>query len=57
MTVSFGNITISEADKKQNNLSEVILNFSNKVRSRSKADKDNKRYTYERANALYQGWE
>ena len=55
MTVSFGNIAISEADKRQSNLSDVILNFNNKVRSRSKADKDNKRYIYERANALYQG--
>ena len=37
-----GNITISEANEKQSNLLDVILNFNNKFRPRSKADKDKK---------------
>ena len=45
-------ITISEADKKQSNLLEVILNFNNKVRQGSKADKEKKSNAYESANSL-----
>ena len=39
-----GEITISEADKKQNysKLLYIILNFNNKVRQKSKADKEKK---------------
>ena len=35
-------ITISETDKKQSNLLNVISNFNDKVRPRSKADKEKK---------------
>ena len=51
-SVFAGKITISEADKKQSNLLEVILNFNNKVRQGSKADKEKKSNTYESANSL-----
>ena len=37
-----GKITISEADKQQSNLLKAILQLNDKVRSRSKADKDEK---------------
>ena len=37
-----GKITISEADKQQSNLLKAILQFNDKVRPRSKADKDKK---------------
>ena len=37
-----GKITMSEADNKQSNLLDVILNFNNKVRPRSKADEEKK---------------
>ena len=46
---SFGNsifngiITISETGKKQSNLIDIFLNFNDKVRLRSKADKEKKR--------------
>ena len=50
-------ITISEADKKQSNLLDVILNSNNKVRPRSKADKEKKSSAYKSANILYQGRE
>ena len=51
-SVFAGKITISGADKKQSNLLEVILNFNNKVRQGSKADKEKKSNTYESANSL-----
>ena len=38
-----GKITISEADKKQSNLIKSILQFNDKARLRSKADKDKKK--------------
>ena len=50
-------ITISEANKKQGDLLDVILNFNHKVRTRSKADKERKRNTYEGTNSLYEGQE
>ena len=37
-----GKITISEADKQQSDLLKAILQFNDKVRPRSKADKDKK---------------
>ena len=37
-----GEIAISEADKKQTNLLDIILNFNNKVRPKPKADKEKK---------------
>ena len=35
-------ITLGEADKEQNNLSENISSFTNRVRPRAKADKKKK---------------
>ena len=49
-----GKITINEADKKQSNVLDVILNFNDKVRPRSKADKKKNINTYESANAFYE---
>ena len=46
-----GKIITNEADKKQDNLLDVILNFNNKVRPRSKADNEERNNTYESANA------
>ena len=46
-----GKIIINEADKKRDNLLDVILNFNNKVRPRSKADNEERSDTYESANA------
>ena len=38
-------------------IEQANLNFNDKVRPRSKADKEEKRYGYESANAHYQGRE
>ena len=46
-----GKIITNEADKKQDNLLDVILNFNNKVRPRSKADNEERNNTYESTNA------
>ena len=40
----------SEADKKQSNLLKITLNFNDKVRTRSIADKEMKSNTYENGN-------
>ena len=40
----------SEADKKQSNLLKITLNFNDKVRPRSIADKEMKSSTYENGN-------
>ena len=42
-SVFTGRITISEADKRKSILLDVISNFENKIRPRSKADKEKKR--------------
>ena len=42
---------------KRSNLLENILEFNNKVRPRSKANKKNKGNTFESINALYEGQE
>ena len=52
-----GKIALGEANKNQSNVQENILEFNNKARPRSKADKQRKNVTYEGANALYQGRE
>ena len=57
MTVFLLVKTLSEADKKQGDLLDVNLDFNNKVRPRSKADKEAKSNTYKSANLLYQGHE
>ena len=44
-------MSLSEADKKQSNLLNSILEFNNKAKPRSKADKEKKIYT------LYEGRE
>ena len=49
-----GKITLSEANKKQSNLLDVISNFNNKVRPRSKVDKEKKSNSFESANVIYQ---
>ena len=48
-----GKITLGEADKKQRILLENILEFSNRVRLRSKIDKKKARDTYKNINFLY----
>ena len=48
-----GKITLGEADKKQRILLENILEFSNRVRLRSKTDKKKTRDTYKNINFLY----
>ena len=40
----------SEADKKQSSLLKITLNFNDKVRPRSIADKEMKSNTYENGN-------
>ena len=47
-------IMLGKADKKPSNLSENILEFHNKTKSRSKADKPRKK-TFRSITALYQG--
>ena len=42
-SVFTGRITISEADKRKSILLDVISNFENKIRPRSKADKEKKK--------------
>ena len=51
-SVFTGRITISEADKRKSILLDVISNFENKIRPRSKADKE-KKGLYENPIALY----
>ena len=41
-----GKIIINEANIKQSNLLNSILEFNNKARPRSKADKEKKRYLW-----------
>ena len=55
-SVFTGRITISEADKRKSILLDVISNFENKIRPRSKADKE-KKGLYENPIALYKGQE
>ena len=45
---------LGKADMKPSNLSENILEFHNKTKSRSKADKPRKK-TFRSITALYQG--
>ena len=55
--IFFGKITISEADKKESNLTKAILQFNDKVRLRSKACKKEKTNAHKNFNALYEGLE
>ena len=50
-------LIVSETDKKHSNLLEVILQFDDKVRRRSKTDMEKKRNAYESVNTLYEGRE
>ena len=50
-----GKITINEA--KQSNLLNVILNFNNKVKPRTKAGKEKISNAYESLNAIFEDWE
>ena len=50
-------ITINEADQKQSNLVEYIMNFNNKTRPKTKDDKKNKKYILNSAENLYYGRE
>ena len=43
-SVFTGRITISEADKRKSILLDVISSFENKIRPRSKADKEKKSF-------------
>ena len=47
-----GKISIKEAEMKQKNLRENILDFSNKSRPRSKKDKDKKQNAFHGIDAL-----
>ena len=55
--IFIGKITISEADKKETNLTKAILQFNDKVRLRSKACKKEKTNAHKNFNALYEGLE
>ena len=52
-----GKISIKEAQMKQTNLLENIINLSNKSRARTKKGKDKKQNTFDSTNALYEGRE
>ena len=52
-----GKITISDPNKMQSSLSDVVLNVNYKVRPRPKADKETKNNAFESANSLYEGRE
>ena len=52
-----GKIKIDEAEMKQTNLLENIMNFSNKSRPRSKKEKDKKQNAFDSINTLYEGRE
>ena len=52
-----GKINIKEAEKKQNNLFENIVNFNNKSRLKSKKIKKRKQNTLDGKNGLYEGRE
>ena len=52
-----GKITISEADKTQSNLLEIVVQFDDKVRLRLKKNEKKKSYAFERVNAPGDGWE
>ena len=52
-----GKITKNEADEKQRNILNNTLEFNDKARRKSKADKKWKRDTYESVNALHEGRE
>ena len=52
-----GEITVSEADEKQSNLLKNILEFNDKARPKSKADKKEKNHTCKSVNALYESRE
>ena len=47
-------IAISETDRKPSQLLEVISQINDKVRPRSKADKNKKTNTYKSTNAVYE---
>ena len=50
-------LMVSEADKKQSNSLQDILQFNDKYRPRSKADEEKKRSAYESVNTLYEAQE
>ena len=52
-----GKVNIKEAEIKQTNLLENIINFSNKSRSKTNKQKDKKQITFDSINALYEGRE
>ena len=52
-----GKITINEADQKQVDLIEYILNFNNKARPKKKDGKKNEKYVLNTAQNLYDGRE
>ena len=43
-----------EADRKQSNLLDSVLEFNNKARARSKVDKQKQNSTYESVHGLYE---
>ena len=55
LVISF--LIVSETDKRQSNLLEVILQFNDEVRPISKAGKEKKRSAYDSVNTLYEGRE
>ena len=55
VSIFSGKIAMSEANKKQSNILDVISNFNGKIRLRSKTDKEKKSKCYRSVNVLYQG--
>ena len=57
VSICSSKIAMSEANKKQSNILDVISNFNGKIRLRSKTDKEKKSKCYRSVNVLYQGQE